>query len=89
VGQSVVSLGTVQGDLQDVGLDQLKQKVLIRRQLSGCRINRLHVKILHCIDFDLAFGRGYRPFYLRQPPPKKEAADGSDAVKNLRQTELI
>lgn len=47
VGQSVVSLGSVQGDLQDVGLDHLEQQVLIRGQLSGCRINRLHDKILH------------------------------------------
>ena len=42
VGQGVVSLGTVQGNLQDVGLDHLEQQVLIGRQGSGSRINRFH-----------------------------------------------
>ena len=47
VGQSVVSLGTVQGDLQDLGLDHLEQQVLISRQCSGCGIHGFHSKILH------------------------------------------
>ena len=65
VGQGVVSLGTVQGDLQNVGLDQLEQKILIRGQLSGCRIYRLHDKILHNIIWPL---KGpWDLFYLRQP----------------------
>ena len=64
VGQGVVSLGSVQGDLQDVGLDHLEQQVLISGQRSGCGINRFHDKILH--HQYLAFKRGHRT-YLPTP----------------------
>ena len=75
VGQSVVRLGSVQGDLQDVGLDHLEQQVLVRGQLSSSRIHGFHSKNPPLLY--LAFEGPLDLFNLRRPAHRGRPAEAT------------